>query len=89
VRLLAEKVVELKIAPKVSTMSVQRALKKMNLLIRHETTATLWPFPRLNMYGSSGWQEVIGSGIKRAAATSGKDASWWRNDCRDGPALRD
>jgi transposase len=28
VRLLAEKVVELKIAPKVSTMSVQRALKK-------------------------------------------------------------
>jgi hypothetical protein len=40
--LLAEKVVELKIAPKVSTMSVQRALKKMNLLIRHETTATLW-----------------------------------------------
>jgi transposase len=31
VRLLAEKVVELKIAPKVSTMSVQRALKKMNL----------------------------------------------------------
>jgi transposase len=31
VRLLAEKVVELKIAPKVSAMSVQRALKKMNL----------------------------------------------------------
>jgi transposase len=31
VRLLAEKVVELKIAPKVSTMSVQRALKKMSL----------------------------------------------------------
>jgi len=31
VRLLAEKVVELKIASKVSTMSVQRALKKMNL----------------------------------------------------------
>jgi transposase len=31
VRLLAEKVVELKIAPKVSTMSVQRALKKTNL----------------------------------------------------------
>jgi transposase len=31
VRLLAEKVVELKIAPKVSTMSVHRALKKMSL----------------------------------------------------------
>ena len=31
VRLLAEKVVELKIAPKVSTMSVHRALKKTNL----------------------------------------------------------
>jgi hypothetical protein len=31
VRLLAEKVVELKIAPKVSTMSVQRSLKKTNL----------------------------------------------------------
>jgi len=31
VRLLAEKVVELKIAPKVSTMSVHRALKKMRL----------------------------------------------------------
>jgi hypothetical protein len=31
VRLLAEKVVELKIAPKVSTMSVQRALKKTSL----------------------------------------------------------
>lgn len=31
VRLLAEKVVELKIAAKVSTMSVHRALKKMNL----------------------------------------------------------
>jgi hypothetical protein len=31
VRLLAEKVVELKIAPKVSTMSVHRALKKINL----------------------------------------------------------
>lgn len=31
VRLLAEKIVELKIAPRVSTMSVQRALKKMNL----------------------------------------------------------
>jgi transposase len=31
VRLLAEKVVELKIAPKVSAMSVQRALKKMSL----------------------------------------------------------
>jgi hypothetical protein len=31
VRLLAEKVVELKIVPKVSTMSVHRALKKMNL----------------------------------------------------------
>ncbi len=31
VRLLAEKVVELKIAPKVSTMSIQRALKKMSL----------------------------------------------------------
>jgi len=31
VRLLAEKVVELKIAPKVSTMTVQRALKKMSL----------------------------------------------------------
>ena len=31
VRLLAEKVVELKIAPKVSTRSVQRALKKTNL----------------------------------------------------------
>jgi transposase len=31
VRLLAEKVVELRIAPKVSTMSVQRALKKTNL----------------------------------------------------------
>jgi transposase len=31
VRLLAEKVVELKIAPRVSTMSVQRALKKTNL----------------------------------------------------------
>ena len=31
VRLLAEKVVELKIAAKVSTMSVQRALKKTNL----------------------------------------------------------
>jgi hypothetical protein len=30
VRLLAEKVVELKIAPKVSTMSVHRALKKMS-----------------------------------------------------------
>jgi hypothetical protein len=31
VRLLAEKVVELKIAPRVSTMSVHRALKKMSL----------------------------------------------------------
>ena len=31
VRLLAEKVVELKIAPKVSTMSVQRSLKKTSL----------------------------------------------------------
>jgi transposase len=31
VRLLAEKVVELKIAPKVSTMSVHRALKKSSL----------------------------------------------------------
>ncbi len=31
VRLLAEKVVELKIAPKVSAMSVHRALKKTNL----------------------------------------------------------
>ncbi len=31
VRLLAEKVVELKIAPKVSTMSVHRALKKTRL----------------------------------------------------------
>ena len=31
VRLLAEKVVELKIAPKVSAMSIQRALKKTNL----------------------------------------------------------
>jgi hypothetical protein len=31
VRLLAEKVVELKIAPKVSTMTVHRALKKMSL----------------------------------------------------------
>jgi hypothetical protein len=31
VRLLAEKVVELKIAPKVSTMTVHRALKKTNL----------------------------------------------------------
>ena len=31
VRLLAEKIVELKIAPKVSTMSVHRALKKTNL----------------------------------------------------------
>lgn len=31
VRLLAEKVVELKIAPKVSTMTIQRALKKTNL----------------------------------------------------------
>jgi transposase len=31
VRLLAEKVVELQIAPKVSTMSVHRALKKMSL----------------------------------------------------------
>jgi transposase len=31
VRLLAEKVVELKIAPKVSTMSVHRALKKTSL----------------------------------------------------------
>jgi hypothetical protein len=31
VRLLAEKVVELNIAPKVSAMSVQRALKKMSL----------------------------------------------------------
>jgi transposase len=31
VRLLAEKVVELNIAPKVSTMSVQRALKKTSL----------------------------------------------------------
>ena len=31
VRLLAEKVVELKLAPKVSTMSVHRALKKTNL----------------------------------------------------------
>jgi len=30
VRLLAEKVVELKIAPKVSTMSIHRALKKTN-----------------------------------------------------------
>lgn len=30
VRLLAEKIVELKIAPKVSTMSVQRSLKKTN-----------------------------------------------------------
>jgi transposase len=31
VRLLAEKVVELKITPRISTMSVQRALKKMSL----------------------------------------------------------
>jgi Homeodomain-like domain len=31
VRLLAEKIVELKIAPTVSTMSVQRSLKKTNL----------------------------------------------------------
>jgi hypothetical protein len=31
VRLLAEKVVELKLAPKVSPMSIQRALKKTNL----------------------------------------------------------
>ena len=31
VRLLADKLVELKIAPKVSTMTVQRALKKTNL----------------------------------------------------------
>jgi transposase len=31
VRLLAEKVVELKLAPKVSTMTVHRALKKTNL----------------------------------------------------------
>jgi hypothetical protein len=31
VRLLAEKVVELKIAPQVSTMSIHRALKKTNL----------------------------------------------------------
>ena len=31
VRLLAEQVVELKIAPKVSTMSIHRALKKTNL----------------------------------------------------------
>jgi len=31
VRLLAEKVVELKIAPKVSTMSIHRSLKKTNL----------------------------------------------------------
>ena len=31
VRLLAEKIVELKIAPKISTMSVQRSLKKTNL----------------------------------------------------------
>jgi len=31
VRLLAEKVVELKIAPKVSAMSIHRALKKMSL----------------------------------------------------------
>jgi transposase len=31
VRLLAEKIVELKIAPKVSTMTVQRSLKKTNL----------------------------------------------------------
>ena len=31
VRLLAEKVVELKIAPRVSTMSVHRALKKTSL----------------------------------------------------------
>ena len=31
VRLLAEKIVELKIAPKISTMSVQRALKKTSL----------------------------------------------------------
>lgn len=31
VRLLAEKVVELKITPKISTMSVHRALKKLNL----------------------------------------------------------
>ena len=31
VRLLAEKVVELQVAPKVSPMTVQRALKKMNL----------------------------------------------------------
>jgi hypothetical protein len=30
VRLLAEKVVELKIAPKVSTMSIHRSLKKTN-----------------------------------------------------------
>jgi transposase len=31
VRLLAEKVVELKIAPSVSTMTIQRVLKKTNL----------------------------------------------------------
>jgi hypothetical protein len=31
VRLLAEKVVELKIAPSVSTMSIHRTLKKTNL----------------------------------------------------------
>lgn len=31
VRLLAEKIVELKIAPKISAMSVQRSLKKTNL----------------------------------------------------------
>lgn len=31
VRLLAEKIVELKIAPSISTMTVQRALKKTNL----------------------------------------------------------
>lgn len=33
VRLLAEKVVELKIAPSVSTMTVQRALKKTNCIL--------------------------------------------------------
>ena len=38
VRLLAEKVVELNIAPSVSHMTIQRALKKMNLNLTSENT---------------------------------------------------
>jgi transposase len=38
VRLLADKVVELKIAPSVSHMTVQRALKKMNLSLTSGST---------------------------------------------------